>query len=124
MIISDLHKVFKKNGRPFAAVNNLSFGVLPTECFGLLGLNGAGKTTTIEILTGELDATSGLAFVNGHNIKTDKLKAIRSLGFCPQFVKFFSFLILKFKTKHFQFFSQIGIFTRISYCEANLRAFC
>ena len=67
------------------AVNNISFGVSPTECFGLLGLNGAGKTTAIQILTGQLDLTSGIAYVNGHNIKKERIEAIRSLGYCPQF---------------------------------------
>jgi ATP-binding cassette subfamily A (ABC1) protein 3 len=85
ILVSDLTKVFIKNKRPFLAVNNLSFGVSPTDCFGLLGLNGAGKTTTIEILTGQLDLTSGRAYVNGHDIKEDRIEAIRSLGYCPQF---------------------------------------
>ena len=34
------------------AVRNLTFGVQPGECFGLVGLNGAGKSTTLKILTG------------------------------------------------------------------------
>lgn len=51
----------------------------------MLGLNGAGKSTTFKILTGELSATKGEAFINGYDIKTDRSKARRSLGFCPQF---------------------------------------
>lgn len=110
LLISNLKKIFKKDGRAFMAVDNLTFGVGPTEAFGLLGMNGAGeninfkfsneknlnkdlytflsckgKTTTIGILTGELSATSGEAFINGSNIKTERLKANRNLGFCPQF---------------------------------------
>ena len=77
--------MFKRNGRSFIAVNNLNFGVRPAECFGLLGLNGAGKTTTIQVLTGQIDSTSGAAFVNGYNVGTERLQAIRSLGYCPQF---------------------------------------
>ncbi|CAF0704109.1 unnamed protein product [Brachionus calyciflorus] len=95
LIVSNLRKEFKKNGRYFAAVDNLSFGVLPGECFGLLGLNGAGKTTTIEILTAELKATSGEAYVNGFDINSEKLKAIRSLGYCPQFEYLPEFLTVK-----------------------------
>ena len=52
--------------------------------FRLLGLNGAGKTTTFKILTGELDATSGNAFINGHDIDKNKFEARRNLGLCPQ----------------------------------------
>lgn len=63
----------------------MSFGVQPNECFGLLGLNGAGKTTTIEILTGQRYSTAGNAFLNGFNIRHQRLNAIASLGFCPQF---------------------------------------
>ena len=32
LIVNDLFKSFRKDG--YAAVNNLSFGVLPNECFG------------------------------------------------------------------------------------------
>jgi ATP-binding cassette subfamily A (ABC1) protein 3 len=51
----------------------------------LLGLNGAGKTTTFKILIGEIEPTSGQAFVNGFDIKKNKYEARRNLGFCPQF---------------------------------------
>jgi ABC-type multidrug transport system ATPase subunit len=50
-----------------------------------LGLNGAGKTTTFKILTGEIDATEGRAFINGFDINRERMKARSSLGFCPQF---------------------------------------
>lgn len=48
------------------AVNNITVGVKKGECFGLLGVNGAGKTTTFKMLTGDLNATSGNAFIDGH----------------------------------------------------------
>ena len=35
------------------------------QCFGLLGVNGAGKTTTFNMLTGEVQPTSGHASLNG-----------------------------------------------------------
>ena len=34
LVVNDLVKLFKKDGKPFSAVNNLTFGVLPAECFG------------------------------------------------------------------------------------------
>src|SRR5688500_9892534 len=36
----------------FAAVEDLSFDVLPGRVFGFLGPNGAGKTTTIRMVVG------------------------------------------------------------------------
>ncbi len=89
LLVKNVSKVFKKENKPFFAVDNLTFGVWPTECFGLLGLNGAGKTTTLQILTGQVNSTRGEAYVNGFNIETDRLKATREFGFCPQFVIFF-----------------------------------
>lgn len=56
------------------AVNRLNLGVPLGECFGLLGINGAGKTTTFKMLTGDLQVSSGNAFVNGYSIKSDLKK--------------------------------------------------
>ena len=50
-----------------------------------IGLNGAGKTTTFKILTGEINATSGNAYINGFDINKDRFNARRNLGFCPQY---------------------------------------
>lgn len=86
LVVRNLCKVFKKGSKRFYAVDDLNFGVASAECFGLLGLNGAGKTTTIEILTGQLEASRGKAYLNGFNMKKDRLKAIGHLGICPQFV--------------------------------------
>lgn len=87
ILVKKLYRVFRKGrARPFYAVENLNFGVQECECFGLLGLNGAGKTTTIEILTGQMAATKGYAYLNGYNVANHTKKAIRDLGLCPQFV--------------------------------------
>jgi ABC-type transport system involved in cytochrome bd biosynthesis fused ATPase/permease subunit len=40
-------------GKPFCAIERLSFGVNQGECFALLGVNGAGKTTTFKTLISE-----------------------------------------------------------------------
>ena len=85
LVVHNLLRRFKKGPINFVAVNNLSFSVRRQECFGLLGLNGAGKSTTFKILTGELDATSGSAFINGCDIKQQQFAARQNLSFCPQF---------------------------------------
>jgi len=55
----------KRLGRQLA-VDRLCLGVPAGECFGLLGVNGAGKTTTFQMLTGDIQPSTGDATLNGH----------------------------------------------------------
>uniref|UniRef100_A0A671PN16 ATP-binding cassette, sub-family A (ABC1), member 4a n=1 Tax=Sinocyclocheilus anshuiensis TaxID=1608454 RepID=A0A671PN16_9TELE len=81
--IKDLSKTYTGTIRP--AVDRICVGVLPGECFGLLGVNGAGKTTTFKMLTGDIDVTSGEAVVTGYSILTNILDVHQNMGYCPQF---------------------------------------
>ena len=81
--VKDLSKKYSRKAK--MAVDHLSFGVKPGECFGLLGVNGAGKTTTFKMLTGDTEPSGGTAFVNGYDIKTNLDEARRNIGYCPQF---------------------------------------
>ncbi len=65
------------------AVKDLCMEVKPGEMFGFLGLNGAGKSTTIKCITGIYPFDSGTIEIDGHNIKTDSLKAKLSMGYVP-----------------------------------------
>jgi ABC-2 type transport system ATP-binding protein len=67
-----------------AALSDLSLTVPEGELFALLGPNGSGKTTTIEILTGQLDPTSGTASVLGMDPVTDPLAVRRAIGILPE----------------------------------------
>ncbi|BHF81004.1 hypothetical protein SprV_0702413300 [Sparganum proliferum] len=67
------------------AVDNLTFGVRPGECFGLLGVNGAGKTTTFNMLTTSIKPDRGEIWINGCNLETEARKAHTQIGYCPQF---------------------------------------
>lgn len=58
--------LWKVYGRK-VAVAGLSFEVRPGEVVALLGRNGAGKTSAIKILTGQMRATHGDAFLCGKN---------------------------------------------------------
>ena len=60
------------------AVDHLSFSVNQGEIYGLLGKNGAGKTTTIKILTTPLNQTSGIAKIDGMEVR-EKAWAIRKM---------------------------------------------
>ena len=55
------------------------------ECFGLLGINGAGKTTTFKMLTGDISASSGDAYLSGHSVTWSLKDAQTKFGYCPQF---------------------------------------
>ena len=54
----------------FVAVDGLSVGVTPGECFGLAGINGAGKTSTFMMLTGDATISGGEAYMKGCSVKT------------------------------------------------------
>jgi ATP-binding cassette subfamily A (ABC1) protein 3 len=82
IVLSQLTKIYD-NG--MVAVNNMSLGIAPGECFGLLGINGAGKTTTMGMLTAEFPPTSGDATLAGFSVSNEPEKTRRRIGYCPQF---------------------------------------
>lgn len=67
-----------------AALDGLDLRVDDGEFFGLLGPNGAGKTTTLGILTTRIHATSGEAFVAGHDVRAEDVAVRRRIGVVPQ----------------------------------------
>ncbi|KAL7855647.1 hypothetical protein AOLI_G00192510 [Acnodon oligacanthus] len=81
--ICDLTKVY--SGKKVPAVDRICVGVPAAECFGLLGINGAGKTTTFKMLTGDIPASGGEAFLNGYSIRTEMSQVHQNMGYCPQF---------------------------------------
>ena len=68
----------------FCAVDRLSFTVDEGEIFGLLCPNGAGKSTLIRMLTTLLPPTSGVALVNGFDVRNAANKVRRTIGVIPQ----------------------------------------
>lgn len=66
------------------ALNSISFKINKGEIVGFLGPNGAGKSTLMKILTTYLSQDSGEAYVNEFNVKTDPIKAQRSIGYLPE----------------------------------------
>jgi sodium transport system ATP-binding protein len=63
------------------AVDGLTLEVRPGEVYALLGANGAGKTTALRCLSTLLRPTGGTARVDGHDVRTDAIRARGSLGF-------------------------------------------
>uniref|UniRef100_UPI00358E46A7 phospholipid-transporting ATPase ABCA1-like n=1 Tax=Myxine glutinosa TaxID=7769 RepID=UPI00358E46A7 len=81
--IMDIVKVYNKKRGP--AVDRITLGVRPGECFGLLGVNGAGKTTTFKMLTGDEDITCGEAFLKEYSVISEHRAVHQRMGYCPQF---------------------------------------
>lgn len=83
--VLNISKTFGAN----KAVDDISFGILPSEKFALLGPNGAGKSTTISLIRGELrpDSTHppGDVFIASDSLMHTPVAARRHLGVCPQF---------------------------------------
>ena len=73
-----------KNFGNLSAVDDISFEIKNGEIVGLLGPNGAGKSTMMNILTGYLSATSGVAEIGGHSVLDEPLAAKKLVGYLPE----------------------------------------
>jgi ABC-2 type transport system ATP-binding protein len=66
------------------ALDNVSFNIAKGEIVGFLGPNGAGKSTMMKILTTFINATDGMASVNGYAVSTEALQVQKSIGYLPE----------------------------------------
>lgn len=66
------------------ALNNISFKVNKPEIVGFLGPNGAGKSTMMKILTTYINASEGVAKVNGYDINESSKNIQLSVGYLPE----------------------------------------
>ncbi|RLE55634.1 MAG: ABC transporter ATP-binding protein [Thermoprotei archaeon] len=76
----ELTKVFGN----FKAVDNVNLRVSRGVIFGLLGPNGAGKTTTLRMICGLLEPTRGEIYVLGHDVRRERKRVLRFIGYMPQ----------------------------------------
>src|SRR5512135_3623036 len=63
-------------------LNNVSFEISP-GLTGLVGPNGAGKSTLIQIITGQLQPSSGLLTVFGE-VPWNNPRLLGRIGYCPE----------------------------------------
>ncbi|KAL8042210.1 hypothetical protein ABFX02_09G035400 [Erythranthe guttata] len=86
IICNNLKKIYpSRDGNPEKfAVRELSLALAEGECFGMLGPNGAGKTSFINMMIGLIKPSSGTAYVQGLDIRTDMDRIYTSMGVCPQ----------------------------------------
>jgi ABC-2 type transport system ATP-binding protein len=75
-----------KNYGPVLAVDNITFQVQPGELVGFLGPNGAGKSTCMRILTTWLPASSGYAWLAGHDVMYQSMEVRKRIGYLPESV--------------------------------------
>lgn len=65
-----------------AIVKNVTLEVFPGEVLALVGPNGAGKSSILSLLSGDVQATSGTAFLAGKDVtkyRTDASARLRSV---------------------------------------------
>src|SRR3990170_1834476 len=68
----------------FAACRDVTFAIRQGEVAAFLGPNGAGKSTTMKLLTGYLAPSEGEARIAGYNVATERLEAVKRLGYLPE----------------------------------------
>ncbi|MBO4505659.1 MAG: ATP-binding cassette domain-containing protein [Lachnospiraceae bacterium] len=73
----------RKNYGSKEALKGISFN-LTEGIYGLLGPNGAGKSTLMNIITGNLTATSGRILVDGADICKEDHNIAAKIGYMPQ----------------------------------------
>jgi len=76
------------------AVKDVTLGVSPNECFGLLGPNGSGKTTMMRMITAQLDPTYGDIELGGvaQERSRQRFYSACHMGNCPQSSGFLDYM--------------------------------
>ncbi len=77
-------KNISKNYGNQEVLKNISFSLDIGEVVGLLGVNGVGKSTMMKIITGYVEATEGVVFVNEEEVSIFKNKTRRFIGYLPE----------------------------------------
>lgn len=72
----NIEKSFRKKGKQFHVLKNVSLSVEGGEIFGLLGPNGAGKTTLMHIMIGMLLPDKGGVKLFGKELSQDALEKV------------------------------------------------
>ncbi len=86
-----LQNVQKKFGAR-VAVQDLTLAVPRGEIFGLLGHNGAGKSTAIGMMLGQVWPTRGEVKICGHDVTTQRARALASVGAIFETPAFYDYL--------------------------------
>lgn len=99
--VNDLKKSFDD----IKAINGISFDVKEGEMFGFIGPDGAGKTTTIRTLCGILKSFEGNVEILGYDLKTEKEKIKKKIGYLSQDFSLYKDLTVD---ENIEFFAEIN----------------
>lgn len=77
-----MHNLCKSFGT-FPAVHNISVGIHPGECFGILGVNGAGKSTLFRLLSSSILESYGNVYSENCSLTRGRIQLLRRLGYSP-----------------------------------------
>ncbi|SMG53366.1 ABC transporter ATP-binding protein [Paenibacillus aquistagni] len=99
-IVVEIRNVTKKMGGK-TIIDNLSFSVERGEIYGFLGPNGAGKTTTIRMMVGLMSMNAGEIIIEGHNVATDRAKAMMHVGAIVENPELYKFMTGRQNLIHF-----------------------
>ncbi len=81
-----LSKTYRVSGnKSIKALKNTYLEVNEGELLAILGHNGAGKTTLLNLLTGQLNPSSGNAKICGYDLNTQLNEILQIMGVVPQF---------------------------------------
>lgn len=97
-----VEKIYKSFNNK-VALEDVSFEVEKGEIFGFLGPSGSGKTTTINILTGQLSADKGKAYILGKESKKLLPSDFLDIGIMSDTVGFYGKMTVY---KNLQFFAR------------------
>ena len=79
----------------FVAVDHVNFRIARGEIFGFLGSNGCGKSTTMKMLTGQLPASEGEAWLFGQPVDPRDIETRRRVGYMSQAFSLYSELTVR-----------------------------
>jgi ABC-2 type transport system ATP-binding protein len=117
-------KNLTKNYGLIKALDDISFQVQPGELVGFLGPNGAGKSTCMRILTTWQPASSGYAWLAGHDVMYQSMEVRKRIGYLPESVPLYpemrirEYLQYRAKLKGVE---RAGRTARIDYCLEKCR---
>ncbi|MBN1946676.1 MAG: ABC transporter ATP-binding protein [Bradymonadales bacterium] len=87
----EVKEIVKRYG-PLTAVDGISLRLSPGELVAFIGPNGAGKTTTYRCIVGLQRPDAGQVLVSGLDMQTDRVEALRAIGYVGQDVQLFQYL--------------------------------